>query len=124
MRLSLASLVGVLVLAPVVSRGAVPAEMTQAGQQVDALLDTWRFHEAETALAALQKAAPTAPETGYLDGYRKFLHGDYEGSVRALAAAAQAVPAGTQTALTVNIRGLTELAKNAADAIKDHREER
>jgi Flp pilus assembly protein TadD len=107
------------------ARAVAPTDMSPAAQQIDALLDSWRFREAESALAALQQAAPGAPETGYLDGYRKFLRGDYAGAIRALGAAAQAVPASAaQTPLAINIRGLTDLAKNAADAIKDHREER
>jgi tetratricopeptide (TPR) repeat protein len=97
---------------------AVSSNLTTALRDIDTLLDTWRFAEAATALAALQKAAPNAPETAYLSGYQKFLTGDYDGSVRALGVAAQADPSNPQ------IRSLTELARAARDAIKDYREER
>jgi hypothetical protein len=101
-----------------------PGGMSAAAQQVDGLLDTWQFREADAAFAVLQKTAPNAPETSYLDGYRKFLHGDYEGAVRMLGAAAQALPpAAANTPLGTNIHGLADLAKNARDAIKDHRQE-
>jgi Flp pilus assembly protein TadD len=85
---------------------------------IDALLDAWRFRDAATALAALQRAAPNAPETAYLSGYQKFLTGDYDGAVRALATAAQAAPSNPE------IRSLAELAGAARDAVKDYREER
>jgi Flp pilus assembly protein TadD len=94
------------------------SNLTASVQEIDTLLDTWRFAEAATALAALQKAAPNAPETAYLSGYQKFLTGDYDGAVRALGVAAQADPSNAQ------IRSLTELARAARDAIKDYREER
>jgi tetratricopeptide (TPR) repeat protein len=106
---------------------AAPNEMSPLSppaQKVDALLDGWRFHDADVALSALQKTAPNAPETGYLDGYRKFIHGDYEGAVRALTAAGQALPAtAAQGVLAANIRALGDLARNARDAIKDHQQE-
>ncbi|HZL18153.1 MAG TPA: tetratricopeptide repeat protein [Polyangia bacterium] len=96
--------------------GASPAET--ALRQIDGLLDAWRFNDAATALAALQKSAPNAPETIYLSGYQKFLTGDYAGAVKALATAAQAAPG------TPEIRSLLELATAARDAVKDDREER
>jgi tetratricopeptide (TPR) repeat protein len=99
--------------------------LSAAGQQVDALLDAWRFRDADAALAALQKTAPNAPETSYLEGFRKFLHGDYEGAVRILGAAAQALPPSAANApLGANIHGLADLAKNARDAVKDHQQEK
>ena len=81
-------------------------------------MDTWQFKEAADALAALKSAAPNAPETNYLDGYQKFLTGDYDGAVRALSAAAEAQPANGE------VKSLEELAAAARDAIKDFREER
>ena len=97
--------------------GGTP-NLTAAVQQIDAMLDAWRFKDAATALAALEKAAPNAPETAYLTGYQKFLTGDYDGAVRALATAAQAAPSNPE------IRSLAELARAARDAVKDHKEER
>jgi tetratricopeptide (TPR) repeat protein len=94
------------------------SNLTAAVQQIDAMLDAWRFHDAATALAALERAAPNAPETAYLTGYQRFLTGDYDGAVHALATAAQAAPSNPE------IRSLTELARAARDAVKDHKEER
>jgi tetratricopeptide (TPR) repeat protein len=85
---------------------------------IDGLLEAWRFHDAAVALAALQKSAPSAPETIYLTGYQNFLTGDYAGAVKALSTAAQAAPG------TPEIRSLLELATAARDAVKDHLEER
>jgi len=85
---------------------------------IDAMLDAWRFKDAATALAALEKTAPNAPETAYLTGYQKFLTGDYDGAVRALATAVQAAPSNPE------IRSLAELARAARDAVKDDKEER
>jgi Flp pilus assembly protein TadD len=101
------------------SRAAVAtSNLTATVQQIDAMLDTWRFKDAATALAALEKTAPNAPATAYLSGYQKFLTGDYDGAVRALSVAAQADPSNPE------IRSLAELAKAARDAVKDYREER
>ncbi|HEY5090309.1 MAG TPA: hypothetical protein VIK30_10070, partial [Polyangia bacterium] len=85
---------------------------------IDGMLDAWRFKDAATALAALEKTAPNAPETAYLTGYQKFLTGDYDGAVRALATAVQAAPSNPE------IRSLAELARAARDAVKDDKEER
>ncbi len=94
------------------------SNLTAAVQQIDGMLDAWRFKDAATALAALESAAPNAPETAYLTGYQRFLTGDYDGAVHALATAAQAAPSNPE------IRSLAELARAARDAVKDHKEER
>jgi hypothetical protein len=111
------------ILAGAAVAGAPPAgpahgDTHAAAREVDLLLDSWRFKEAATALAALQKAAPDAPETKFVDGYHRFLTGDYEGAVRALDAAATA-PGGVPEA-----RSLEELAKAARDAVREFKEER
>lgn len=93
-------------------------DLDAAAKRVDELLDTWQFKEAVPALAALKSAAPNAPETHYLDGYQKFLTGDYEGAVQALGAAAGAAPENGE------VKSLKDLAAAARDAIKDFREER
>ena len=95
-----------------------PPDLGAAAQHVDQLLDTWQFKEAAAALAALKSAAPNAAATNSLDGYQKFLTGDYDGAVRALSAAAEAQPANGE------VKSLKELAAAARDAIKDFREER
>ena len=129
---------------PPAARAAAPAvnvEVAKAAQQVDALLDSWRFKEAAAALDALRKQAPDAAETAYVDGYHKFLLGDYDGAVKALASAAEKLPPGAggpqahpaqslmpsaqwAAQLAINTRALGDLAKEASDAIKDHKEER
>jgi len=93
-------------------------DIAAATKKVDGLLDAWRFGEADAALAALRKAAPSAPEVQYLDGYSRFMHGDYDGAARALATAAQAPGA------SPDVKMLADLAREARDAIKDHKEER
>ncbi len=92
--------------------------MGETAKRVDALLDGWQFKEAAAALATLKRAAPGAPETNFLDGYQKFLSGDYDGAVHALSAASDAQPANGE------IKSLKDLAAAARDAIKDFREER
>jgi Flp pilus assembly protein TadD len=111
----------VALLALVSSTGqaaAAPSEIVAATKKVDALLDAWHFAEADAALAALRKTAPNAPEVAYLDGYSRFMHGDYDGAAHALATAAQAPNA------SPDVKMLADLAKEARDAIKDHKEER
>ncbi|HVV17335.1 MAG TPA: tetratricopeptide repeat protein [Polyangia bacterium] len=119
---AVASLAVALAAAPVVGAppaAAPPRSDAHAGaREVELLLDSWRFKEAAAALGALRRIAPEAPETKFADGYHKFLTGDYEGSVRALEAAA-AAPAGVPEA-----RGLAELAKAARDAVREFKEER
>ena len=100
------------------AQAAGNADVTAATKKVDGLLDAWRFNEADAALMALRKTAPNFPEVIYLDGYSKFMHGDYDGAAKALATAAQAPNA------SPDVKMLAELAKEARDAIKDHKEER
>jgi tetratricopeptide (TPR) repeat protein len=104
--------------APMSSPAAPPADLDAAAKRVDDLLDTWQFKEAAAALAALETAAPNAPATSYLQGYHKFLTGDYDGAVRALSTAASAAPENGE------LKSLKDLAAAARDAIKDFREER
>jgi tetratricopeptide (TPR) repeat protein len=98
--------------------GNPPPDFDAAAKHVDELLDTWQFKDAAAALAALESAAPNAPETSYLDGYHKFLTGDYDGAVKALSAAAVAAPENGE------VKSLKDLAAAARDAIKDFRQER
>ena len=93
------------------------AAATSKAHAVDTLLDTWRFREAETALGELKKMAPRAPEIPYLEGYQKFLLGDYAGAVVSLDAAIEASPNNPDA------RALRELSVEARDAIKEHRED-
>jgi tetratricopeptide (TPR) repeat protein len=99
--------------------GAVPAANDLiAAHRAEKLLDEWRFGEARQAIAELARTAPEGANTLYLQGYLRFLEGDYDGSVRNLSAATQADPT------DAGARELGGLAKEARDAVKDHREER
>ncbi len=93
-------------------------DLSASAKRVNMLLDAWQFKEAATELKALEAAAPNAPETHFLEGYQKFLTGDYDGAVRALTAATAAQPEAGE------VKALGELAAAARDAIKDFREER
>jgi tetratricopeptide (TPR) repeat protein len=117
-KLALVGLAALLVLVPAAAPAAGSADILAASKKVDGLLDGWRFGQADAALEALRKTAPNAPEVSYLDGYSKFMHGDYDGAAHALATAAQAANA------SPDVKMLAELAKEARDAIKDHKEER
>jgi tetratricopeptide (TPR) repeat protein len=120
-----------LALAPGGARGgphpATPAtpdasEIAVRTREINALYDGWRFGEADAALAALKQAAPNAPEAAYLEGYQKFLRGDYDDAVRALTTAAQGGP--PAPGLAEEVRALAGLAREARDAVKELREER
>jgi tetratricopeptide (TPR) repeat protein len=131
-RLALALALALAALATVGDAGAVPApapppapdasEIAVRAHEINANYDAWRFGEADVALAALKHAAPSAPETAYLEGYQKFLRGEYDDAVRALATAAQSGP--PSPVLAEDVRALASLAREARDAVKDLREER
>ena len=110
--------VAALVLLASTTSHATSADVNAATKKIDGLLDAWRFGQADAALEALRKTAPTSPEVSYLDGYSKFMHGDYDGAAHALGIAAQAANA------SPDVKLLAELAKEARDAIKNHKEER
>jgi tetratricopeptide (TPR) repeat protein len=119
-RFGAAALVLAAALAPGASgraqaAGAAADQVTAMAHAAEKMLDEWRFTEARAGVAALVQAAPDAPQTLYTDGYLRFLEGDYEGAIRRLAAAA---PADTAA------RELKNLATEARDAVKDHKEEK
>ena len=116
--LALATSLTLLAGGPRAPAAAPAPDITEAAKRVNALLDAWQFREAASELKTLEIAAPNAPQTHFLEGYEKFLTGDYEGAVRALGAAADAQPDNGET------KSLKELAAAARDAIKDFREER
>ena len=103
---------------PAHAAGPPQSDITAATRKIDGLLDSWRFGEAQAALETLRKAAPGAPEVGYLDGYTKFMRGEYDGAAHELFAAAQMPNA------SPDIKMMADLAKEARDAVKDHKEER
>jgi len=106
------------VLSPSAHAASASPDVAAATKKIDGLLDAWHFGQADVALEALRKAAPTAPEVTYLDGYNKFMRGDYDGAAHALSTAAQVANA------SPDVKMLAELAKEARDAVKDHKEER
>ena len=65
---------------------------THDAKMAEKLLDEWRFDEARPVVADMVRAAPEAPQTLYVQGYLRFLEGDYEGAVRNLNTAAEAAP--------------------------------
>jgi len=100
------------------STAAAAPDLAVEAHKAEKLLDEWRFDEARPIVAEMVRAAPEDPRTLYVQGYQRFLEGDYEGAVRNLDAAA--VGAAPES----SARELAGLAKEARDAIKDHREER
>jgi tetratricopeptide (TPR) repeat protein len=100
---------------------ATPDEIATSARVAEKQLDEWRFAEGRSGVADLVRLAPKAPETLYLEGYERFLEGDYGAAVQKLDAA---LGAGAREALAANARELRTLASEARDAVKDHKEER
>jgi tetratricopeptide (TPR) repeat protein len=89
---------------------------------VERLFDEWRFREGSAALQELLRADPKSPPTLVVEGYASFLRGDYDAAVKTLAAVGAATPA--DPAATAAAKELQNLAAEARDAVKDHKEER
>ena len=105
------------------AREPAPAQATTGNANVvEKLFDEWRFRDGTTALQELVRAAPQAPQTLVMEGYAAFLKGDYDGSVRKLAAAIE--EAGPEPTAAAAAKELQGLASEARDAVKDHKEER
>jgi tetratricopeptide (TPR) repeat protein len=100
---------------------ATPDEATALARVAEKRLDEWRFAAGRSAVADLVRLAPKAAQTLYLEGYERFLEGDYAGAVQKLDAS---LAAGAHDASTVNAKELRSLASEARDAVKDHKEER
>jgi tetratricopeptide (TPR) repeat protein len=106
---------------PAAASRATPEETAAIARVAEKRLDEWRFGEGRAGVADLVRVAPGAPQTLYLEGYLRFLEGDYDASVRKLEAS---LAAGPKDASAVNARELRALASEARDAVKDHKEER
>lgn len=91
---------------------------TDEGRKVETLYDEWRFGDADLALKDLQKNRAGTAEMLYLEGYERFLSGDYTAAVAKLKAAAGLAPNDR------DIGGLLALAEAAGSAIKGHEERR
>jgi len=84
-------------------------------QAAEHLFDEWQFEDGRRLLGALQARRPDAPETIYLDGYSRFLSGDYHAAVVRLQKAQAKVPADPTVA------ELLALSQAAEDAVKEHK---
>jgi tetratricopeptide (TPR) repeat protein len=91
---------------------------TEEGTRVERLLDEWRFSEGEAALTALAASQGSTAEVLYLQGYERFLAGDYPVGVAKLRAAGEQAPE------DVNIKSLGALVAAAEKAIAGHSERR
>lgn len=93
-------------------------ERTALGQEAERHFDEWRFRDGRLALAKLAKQAPGSAEELYVEGYARYLEGDYEGAVAKLGAAGHRAPADP------TVKELRALAEAARDVVKDHKEAR
>jgi tetratricopeptide (TPR) repeat protein len=112
---------------PAPAASASPAPMSRAsggytptdeGGRIEKLLDEWRFPEGEAALATLARTRGGTAEVLYLEGYTRFLAGDYPTAVVKLRAALEQAPD------DANIKSVGALATAAAKAIEGHKEKR
>jgi tetratricopeptide (TPR) repeat protein len=110
-------LAALLVLALALPAQAAPSVPEEA-KRIEDLFDNWRFPEATLSLEGLSRAAPNTPEVLYLQGYERFLGGDYPAAVAKLKAASAAAPRAAA------IKEMITLAEAAGEAIKGHEERR
>jgi tetratricopeptide (TPR) repeat protein len=103
---------------PAQSRSSGKFVPTEEGTRVERLLDEWRFVEGEAALTGMATSRGGTAEVLYLEGYAKFLAGDYSAGVAKLHAALELAPE------DVNIKSLGALAAAADKAIDGHAEHR
>ena len=97
---------------------AVTIRSTELGKAAERGFDEWHFAEGRAQLAILAKSTPGSVEVSYLEGYARFLEGDYVGATSALGAASRAAPEDP------SVKELSVLAKAAGNAVKDHQEAR
>lgn len=81
---------------------------------IERLFDQWRFREAEAALRALGRDHAVSPAVSYLQGYARFLAGDYPAAAALLAGATAAAPDSARAA------GLAALNLAADAATRGH----
>jgi tetratricopeptide (TPR) repeat protein len=98
-----------------------PEEIAALAHDAERALDEWRSADGRARVTALERVAPRAAATLYLEGYEHFLEGDYEDSIHQLDASLAADAHGRDGE---NARELGALATAARDAVKDHKEER
>jgi tetratricopeptide (TPR) repeat protein len=95
-----------------------PSPVTEESRRIEELFDAWRFDEATAALTSLARTRGGSVEVLYLEGYERFLAGDYPAAVAKLKSASTQAPQATP------ITQLRELAEAAGEAIKGHDERR
>ncbi|MEA2698105.1 MAG: hypothetical protein QOI66_2376 [Myxococcales bacterium] len=126
-KLPLLALAGCLLwLSPAGQLRAAPpsgGQIAAAAKRAEKLLDDWQFDLGRAAITELAQKAPDSPHTLYVEGYLRFLEGDYDGAIRKLAAATEGVHGDAASGAAV-ARELSSLATAARDAVKDHKEER
>jgi tetratricopeptide (TPR) repeat protein len=86
-------------------------------RRAEGLLDRWQFAEGTQLIATMAKESPDAPEVLYLQGYERFLSGDYAAATVKLRAAIKRAP-------IPHFKELLTLAEAAGEAIKNHAERR
>jgi tetratricopeptide (TPR) repeat protein len=118
MRLGVVAIAALALGGPAAASPQVSDNPAALAHVAEKQLDEWQFTDAQGSVTRLNQLAPDAPETMYLDGYLRFLEGDYDGAIRRLSAATQASPSDAAA------RELKNLATEARDAVKDHKEER
>ncbi len=96
----------------------LPPDMTEDGRKIEQLFDEWRFDEAGAALKVLAQARAGSPEVIYLQGYERYLSGDYPAAVTKLKMASTQAPAAAY------IKETLVLAEAAGEAVKGHMEKR
>jgi len=92
--------------------------LSPLGRDAEHSLDEWRFTEGRARLAELAAKSPGSTEVAYLEGYARFLEGDYAGASVSLGSVTNEAPG------DVNVKELVALARAAEDAVKDHKEAR
>jgi tetratricopeptide (TPR) repeat protein len=91
---------------------------TKLGQAAEQALDEWRFDQGKAQIAELGLRTPGTAEVDYLEGYLRFLEGDYVAAAKRLSTAALAAPGDP------SVKEILALATAAEDAVKDHLEAR
>jgi tetratricopeptide (TPR) repeat protein len=102
-----------LALGTAVSRAEEVVDTSEA-ESVIRLYDTWRFQDADRLLAELKRTNPDEPHTLYVEGYERFLSGDYPAAVAKLKVADVGMP----------VKELLSLAEGAQKSIEGHEERR
>ncbi len=92
-----------------------------AGREIETLMDQWRFLDADKALLAMSRARPGDAEVLYLEGYARFLAGDYPGALAKLKSAGRQVPGDREVgALLILVEGADKATTGHNEARSAH----